>query len=427
MNWLDANGDAGAWPDAFYAEGLDLPDAFPPFEGDQTVDLCVVGGGITGLSAALHGAQAGMSVILLEGRRVGWGASGRNGGQIGSGLNWDQETLTDRLGEARARALWDVTEAAKDLTRRLISEHAPDAGYQPGILSAAITEQERSVWSEHAAWMNRHYGADYDILDRDGVAARVGTRAYAGGLLDFSAGSCNPLAYALGLARACVAAGVTICEGSEVIDLGGKIETARGNLRARFILQATNGYGAELSRRSAATLLPLNNYIAVTAPLPDPPMAAPVAVADSRSVVNYFRQTADGRLIYGGGESYGRHFPKDIRGKVRANLARVYPDLADVELTHAWGGTLAVTANRLPLVAETAPGRFIAGGYSGHGLALAGLVGQLIIEAIQGDRSRFDLLATLPVPALPGGRWLGGLATNAAMAAAALRDRLIYR
>jgi gamma-glutamylputrescine oxidase len=227
--------------------------------------------------------------------------------------------------------------------------------------------------------MGREYGTAYEVLDRDAMRARIGTAAYAGGVLDMSAGYCNPLAYVLGLARA------------------------------------------------AERVLPINNYIAVTEPLAEPPFRTEwgkPAVADSRFVVNYFWQTRDGRLVYGGGESYGRRFPRDIRARVRRNLSRVYPHLRDVAFSHAWGGTLAVTATRLPLLAEPAPGRFVAGGYSGHGLALSALFGAVAVEAMRGERVRFDLLASLPVPALPGGRWIGGLAAQAGMVWGSVVDRV---
>ncbi|MDB2407611.1 FAD-binding oxidoreductase, partial [Jannaschia sp.] len=369
-DWLHANGDAGVWPATWYTEGVSLPDPHPPLTGERNVDLCVVGGGITGLSAALHAAQAGMSVIVLEAQRVGWGASGRNGGQIGSGFNWDQAKLKARLGRD-ARPLWALAEEAKALTTRLIALHAPDADYRPGVLSACLRARDLPGYAEHATRMDQDYGTKLAVLDRAGVSSRIGTTTYAGGLLDMSAGYCNPLAYTLGLARAAAEAGVTICERSEVVRLGNGVETREGRVSARFMVQATNGYGPGLTARTGARVLPINNYIAVTEPLGAPVMADPVAVADSRVVVNYFWQTRDFRLVYGGGESYGKRFPRDIASRVRANMSRVYPELTDVRFSHAWGGTLAVTATRLPYVDEVAPGVFSAGGYSGHGLALS--------------------------------------------------------
>ncbi|PWJ18184.1 NAD(P)/FAD-dependent oxidoreductase [Jannaschia seohaensis] len=425
-DWLHANGDAGVWPKTWYAENVALPDPHPALDGAREADLCVIGAGITGLSAALHAARAGLSVIVLEAQRVGWGASGRNGGQIGSGFNWDQSRLEASSGPD-ARALWDLAEEAKALTFALIAEHAPEADLRPGVLSACLTERALAGSADWAEQMGREYGTTYEVLDRDALRARIGTGAYAGGVLDRSAGYCNPLAYVLGLARAAEAAGAVIFERSEVTRIGERVETGAGSVKARFVLQATNGYAPGLTKRTARRVLPINNYIAVTEPLATPPMADPVAVADSRVVVNYFWQTRDGRLVYGGGESYGKRFPGDIARRVRANMARVYPDLAEAHLTHAWGGTLAVTATRLPYLDEVAPGVFSAGGYSGHGLALSALFGRVCVEAMRGDRTRFDHLRRLPTPALPGGRVLGPWAAQAGMMWGAVRDRLASR
>ncbi|CUH18757.1 Gamma-glutamylputrescine oxidoreductase [Jannaschia seosinensis] len=425
MSWLHANGDAGIWPATFYAGRADRPAPFPPLDGDARTELCVIGGGITGLSAALHAAQAGMRVTLLEAQRVGWGASGRNGGQVSPGFNWSPRKLAARLGDDRATALHRLSEEAVRLTRDLADTHAGGARFRPGILSAGFTEAEVAEMAEDAAWADARLGTTRARLTRAEIEAAIGTRAYAGGMLDRTGGRIDPLAYALGLAQACVAAGVTIHEESEVRALDGTAaRTERGTVTARFVLHATNGYTPGLTRPTAARVLPINNFIATTAPVPDAGDRTVFAVADSRFVVNYFWWSADGCLVYGGGESYGKRFPSDIRGRVRANLARVYPELAGVELTHAWGGTLAVTASRLPWLSEVAPGVFAAGGYSGHGLALAGLFGKLAVEAMQGARARFDLIAALPVPALPGGRWLGGLAAQAGMIWGSVTDRL---
>lgn len=429
MSWLHANGDEGVWTGTSYALDCERPSPFPPLEGDASIDLCVVGGGITGLSAALHAARAGMSVIVLEAQRVGWGASGRNGGQVGTGFNWSQRKLEAKLGRRIANDLWGLAEEGKALTQDLIAELAPGAGYRPGVISAALNARELDAMAEKNDFMSARYGTCGEVMDRGDIEAALGTRAYAGGVLDRSAGHCDPLAYCFGLARGCVAAGVRIFERSQVVAIDGTVvRTGSGRISARAVLHATNGYSPGLTARTAARVLPINNYMATTAPVAGRPLFTTwgnPALADSRFVVNYFRWTGDGRLIYGGGESYGRRFPSDIRARVRANLARTYPELAKVELTHAWGGTLAVTATRLPWLAETAPGVFAAGGYSGHGLALAGLFGRLVAEAARGERTRFDLVGRLPVPALPGGRWLGGWMAQAGMWVGSVRDRVI--
>lgn len=428
MSWLHANGERGLYPDTVYASYTDPLPAFAPLERGHEADVCVIGGGLTGLSAALHAAKAGHSVILLEAQRVGWGASGRNGGQIAGGLNWEQSELEDKVGRDDARALWSLCEEACSLTRSMIGRYAPEASYVPGHVRVALRDDEVAAIEGSVGHLQETYDAQLRMLDKSALADLIGTDAYAGGALDEGAGFCNPLALALGVARACLDAGVAIHEGSEVHAIKGtRVATAKGFVTARHIIHATNGYGTHLSPKVGGRLLPINNYIAATEPLGDAaPMSRPLAVSDTRFVVNYFHQTMDGRLVYGGGESYGRRFPRDIETRVRRNLARVYPDQQSVPLPYHWGGTLAITATRLPYLAQLSPNLFAAGGYSGHGLALSSLFGKLMVEAIGGRRDRFDKFANLPVPSLPGGRWLGSLATTAAMAISALRDRLRY-
>ena len=194
MSWLHANGDEGAWTGTSYGLRSERPDPFPPLEGEARADLCVVGGGITGLTAALEAAEAGMSVVLLEAQRVGWGASGRNGGQVGTGFNWSQRRLEARLGEATAHRLWDLAEEAKALTRARIAALAPEAGFEPGVISAARSASELDAMAGDCAWMSTRYGTSAAVMDRDAIAAALGTRAYAGGVLGRSARHCDPLA-----------------------------------------------------------------------------------------------------------------------------------------------------------------------------------------------------------------------------------------
>lgn len=428
MSWLHANGGRGLYPDSVYAAYTDPLPPFAPLKRHHDADVCVIGGGLTGLSAALHAAKAGHRVILLEAQRVGWGASGRAGGQINGGLNWDQRRLEAKVGTDAAKDLWTLCEEAGTLTRGLIGRYAPEADYVPGHVSVALREGEFARTKDAADHLRDTYGAQLRTLDNAALADLIGSEAYVGGVLDEGAGFCNPLAYTMGVARACIDAGVEVFEGSEVHRIrGSQVATAQGRVTARHIIHATNGYGTHLSGAMAARTLPINSFIAATEPLgDDAPMSRPLAVSDTRFVVNYFHQTTDGRLVYGGGENYARRFPKDIELRVRRNLTRVYPEKQSIPLPYHWGGTLAVTATRLPYLAQVSPNLFAAGGYSGHGLALSALFGKLMVEAIGGRRDRFDRFANLPVPRLLGGRLFGSLATTAALAFGALQDRLRY-
>jgi gamma-glutamylputrescine oxidase len=281
-----------------------------------------------------------------------------------------------------------------------------------------------------AAALARDYGYGLvEPLDRDGLRALVGSDAYFGGSIDRGGAHLHALNYALGLARAAAGAGARIFERSRAVAVEGTgVRTEAGRVRARFLLLACNGYLGGLAPAVAARVMPINNFVVTTEPLGVARATALIprdaAVADSRFVVNYFRRTADHRLLFGGGESYGWRFPSDIAGLVRPRLLGVFPGLADVAIAHAWGGTLAITVNRMPAFQRLGPGVFSAAGYSGHGVAMATLAGQLMAEAVQGTAERFDVLAGLPQPAFPGGAALRWPLLVLAMSWYALRDRL---
>lgn len=429
LDLLTANDRPGAYPPSWYAASTPLLPPFPALAGAAAADVCVIGGGYTGLSAALHLAEAGLDVVLLEASRVGSGASGRNGGQVHSGQRREQAWLEARFGLAAARTLWDLAEEAKALVRDLVARHRIDCDLKDGIVAAAHKRAYVPEYHAAAEKLARDYGyARVAPLDAAAIRDLLGTDAYFGGSIDRGAAHLHPLAYALGLARAAVAAGVRVFEASRVtaIDTGARpaARTAAGSVEARFLVLATNGYGADLAPAVAARVMPINNFIVATAPLDPVPLAEDVAVADSRFVVDYYRLSADRRLLFGGGESYGWRFPEDIRALVRPRLLAIYPGLADVPLEFAWGGTLAITANRMPAFQRLAPAVFSAAGYSGQGVAIATLAGKLVAEAVGGIAGRFDAFASLPPPPFPGGTALRWPLLVLAMTWYALRDRL---
>ena len=431
LNLLHANDPAGDYPASYYAATATPLDPFASLEGEARADACVVGGGYTGLSAALHLAEAGLSVILLEAHRVGFGASGRNGGQVGTGQRLDQITLERMAGRTRARALWDLGEDAKALVRRLIDAHAMPVTFRPGVAHACRTDAEVRLDHAYAEHLARRY--DYhevEPLDRAGLRALVGSDGFAGGSLDRGAGHIHPLAFALGLAQAAAGAGAVIHERSEVlrIEPGARpvVHTARGRVTCDHLILGTNGYHGTLDRGVAARAMPVNNYIVATEPLGTRAaeiLAKPIAVADSRFVVNYWRLSDDNRLLFGGGENYRYRFA-DIRATVRRPMLRVYPQLAEARIDYAWGGTLAITTNRMPAFVRPAKGVLSASGYSGHGVAMATLAGRLMAEAVRGDAAGFDLLEGLPQRRFPGGPALRWPLLATAMTWYAMRDRL---
>lgn len=427
MDLLHLNDRPGEHPPSWYAATAVPHIRRPALAGDHRADVCIVGAGYTGLSAALHLARAGMRVVVLEAHRAGWGASGRNGGQVGSGQRLDQDWIEARL-PADARALWEIAEAAKALVRDL-GAAMPGVDWRPGIAHALRKPAEVAAARAYADRLARDYGYDrIEPLDREALADILGTGVYAGGELDHGAGHIHPLNFALGLAAAAEEAGAVIFESSAVQSISdaspARVRTLAGAVVADHVILACNGYLGGLEPAVAARVMPINNFIVATEPLGDrAPMSRPVGVADSRFVVNYWRQTPDGRLLFGGGESYGYRFP-DIVATVRKPMRQIYPHLADARIDHAWGGTLAITVTRAPCFLRVRPHVLSASGYSGHGVALATMAGQILAQAVQGQAGRFDVMARLPTPRFPGGAALRHPVLVLAMTWFALRDRL---
>ncbi len=430
-NLLHTNDRLGEYPASYYAATRTALDPFPQLIGDTKADVCVVGGGYTGLSAALHLAERGYAVTLLEAHRVGFGASGRNGGQVGSGQRQDQDWIEARTDRGTARALWQLSQEAKALLKDLIARHDMPVTFHPGVAHACLTEKEVDHAHRYAEKLARDY--DYDQitpLDFAGMRDLTGSYAYKGGDLDEGAGHIHPLNYAIGLAKAAVAAGVRIHEESEVMAIGRAanpvVATATGRVICKHLVLAANGYIGGLAPEVSARVMPINNFILATEPLGDSfkdILPEPVAVADTKFVVNYWRKSEDGRLLFGGGESYGYRFP-DIIHTVTKPMLQVYPQLKEARIDYAWGGTLAITMNRMPCFLRLAPNILSASGYSGHGVAMATLAGKLLAEATAGQAERFDLMAELPQQGFPGGASLRNPLLVLAMTWYGLRDRL---
>jgi gamma-glutamylputrescine oxidase len=427
-----ARGDSADHAPSWYAATAIGDRRRQPLQGDTRSDVCIVGGGYTGLSAALHLARRGRRVVLLEARRLGWGASGRNGGQLHSGQRRDQPTLEAWFGAGRARALYDLAEEAKATVKDLIAQHAIACDWQDGLIHAVHKERYLGPARAEVEHLQRVYGAQgLSVLSRAEVAAAIGTEAYRGGWRDATAGHLHPLNFALGIARAAEEAGAILHEDSTVTALGGgarpQVTTGRGTVTADSVILACNGYLRGLEPDTESRVMPIHNYVLATEPLgsrADALIPGREAVADSRFVVHYWRLSRDGRMIFGGGESYGHGFPPDLKAFVRRHMLKIYPGLADVRIAHAWGGTLAVTMRRLPYLRRLRPGLYTACGYSGQGVGTATFAGKLLAEAICGEQERFDIFAALPAPRFPGGVLLRHPTLVLAMTWYALRDRL---
>lgn len=403
----------------------------PALEGEREADLVVVGAGCTGLSTALHAALAGLSVVVLEGGRVGWGASGRNGGQIIPGLRKGAAELVRLCGVERARALLDLAFEARDMVVGLIEANriACDLRTTGHLLGAAKARDMAWMEAEAECLATVMNYPHVDLLSAAQAREEVAT-AYHGGLLDRRGGHLHPLNYTLGLTEAALAAGAVIHERSEVTGLstaGGRVRarTRGGAVRARHAVLAGDALLQGLCPRVNQRIMPVANYIAATAPLPDPAALIPrnVAVSDSRFVVNYYRLSADGRLLFGGGERYSPQPPRDMDAFVRGHMETVFPQIRGVPIDHAWGGLVSVTQTRLPHVGRQGEVLF-AHGYSGLGVVLSTLAGKLLIEEILGSHDRFSRFAGLEPPPFPGGVALRGPLHVLGMLWYALRDRL---
>lgn len=429
-----AHSAAEPYPEnSWYVATANTLPPFAPLKGTHTADAVIVGGGFTGLSAAYHLASSGYRVILLEANRAGWGASGRNGGQIHSGQRRDQDHLEATLGKAHARQLWDLAQEAKATVRGLIRDHDIDCDLRDGLISCAHKESYVPDYAAEVDHLREAYGYDaVSFLDKQTIREKVGSPDYHGGMLDNGGGHLHPLNFALGLARIATEAGATIHEGSKVtaITPGDTVHvtTAQGEVRAKFALVAGNGYLDGLLPGVEARVLPINNFIAASEPLDEATARGLIrdgeAVADSRFVVNYYRLSRDNRMLFGGGENYSSRFPDDIAAFVRPHMEKVYPQLKDVKIEHAWGGTLAITMKRMPYLTRIQPNLYAACGFSGQGVVLAPFAGKLVAEAIAGQAERFDIYARLKTPSFPGGTMLRHPIMVLAMLWYALRDRL---
>lgn len=416
-------------PSFFRLSATDVP-RYEPLDGSRSADVCVVGGGYTGLSAALHLAEAGADVVLIEANAVASGASGRNGGQIHSGLRRDVLWLERRFGVERARRLWEMAEEAKALLRGLIVRHTIACDLRAGVMETLHKESLIAEASELVSVLRDRFGYDQlTLLDRAATIAALGSERFVAATRDAGGGHLNPYKFAVGLARAAERAGARLHEETPAAALlpGPRVRTERGEIRAGRVIVATDGRSGDFEQLTRRRMVGLNSFVVATAPLGalgDAILPGGESAADSRFVVRYWRKTADGRLVFGGGESNAGSIPADVRSFVRPHLLEVYPQLRDVELTHGWGGVVSVTVPRLPFVREVAPGVWGAGGYSGQGVALAPYVGQLLAEAAQGRTERIATFAALPIPVLPLTTWLRRGLVSLALFRGRVADRL---
>jgi gamma-glutamylputrescine oxidase len=404
-------GEAG-YPASCYAATAHPAPPRPPLAGEIAAEVCVVGAGFTGLSAGLELAERGHGVVVLERAKVGWGASGRNGGQIVNGLNAGLKTIGRRYGAATADFVATVVQEGGRIIRERVARYGIACDLKDGNVFAAFTaKQMRGLDAKQALW-RRHGHDNFEMLDRRALRRHVASDVYLGGMLDRTGGHLHPLNLALGQAAALERLGGVIHEASPVVRVEGPdrrpvVRTASGCVRAEAVILAGNAYLGGVVPEIADRVMPFSTQIMATEPLGERGRAllpTDVCVEDVRYVLDYYRLSADGRLLWGGGTVYGGTDPADIRAKLMPNLERVFPQIAGVRIEFAWSGNCAISFSRVPELGRIGRCIYFAQGYSGHGVVGSHLFGRILAEAVHGDRARFDIFASVPWIPFPGGR-----------------------
>ena len=425
-------------PPSWYHQQAEEQPGLPPPEQSVKADVCIVGGGFTGLSAALHLARAGVDVVLIEAGRIGYGASGRNGGQLHSGQRQDVLWLENKVGTEAARSFWTIGEMAKAHVRGLISEYEIDCDLADGLLEgihkpALMTETTELVWA-----LQKRYGyRDITLLDPDEISSAIGSSFYFGGFRDAGGGHLNPYRFLLGLADAAIDAGASLHENTRAILLrsGGTVVTTHGTVSASYVILATDCGSDQLDPAGYESTLGINSFVVATEPLGsagETVLPGNECADDRRFIVRYWRKSADNRLIFGGGENSAVSRPSDIGALVRPYVEEIYPQLKGIGIAHGWSGLVTVTAPRMPYVRNVRPGVWAAGGYSGQGVALAPYVGKLLAHQALSDTGRnsdsealeqLSLYAKLKIPRIASWPWLRHALVTAALCHGRLKDR----
>jgi len=420
-------------PQGYYAASAGPAPPRTRLDGAVCADICVIGAGYTGLSTALHAAQAGARVELIEAHAVGFGASGRNGGQIHTGLRKDQADLERWLGPQHARDLWLLTEESKALVRSLVQSHRMDCELKAGLVIAAHNQAAVRALAEDTDHLaSTYHYSQARMMDAGETQAQLGTSMYPAARFDAGGGHLHPLLFARGLALAAEAAGATIREQSAALSLEREkdrlcVRTEHGCVTADRVVLACDSFSAGIAPELDAYIGHVESFVTATAPLP-PALAERIipsdaAVADTRHVLDYYRKSADRRLLFAGREAYFG-MPSDIAALVRPRMLKVFPELAAIPTDYAWSGTVGITVTRMPHFGRLSDRILFAHGYSGQGVALATLGGKLLAEAALGHPERFDVFAKVPARAFPGGRALRKPLIAAALMTYKLLDAL---
>ena len=404
---------SGKPADSWYEATARRDAPMPPLEGDVDADVCVVGAGLSGCSTALHLAQRGFKVVVLEAQRIGFGASGRSGGQIIPGWAGGMDKIAAQLGPGDAKRVWDFSIEGIELTRELILRNQIDCELAWGHVHAALKPRQR----EELLGMQREQEGEFGyrklrFMERDELESWIASKRYVAGLYDAGAGHLHPLRYTIGVGKAAIAAGARICEHSAVTDIAYgptvTVKTAKGRVRAKFLALCANVGHVDLSERLARKLIGVASYIVATKPLGEARAKAllrdNIAVADLNWIIDYYCLSGDHRLLFGGRVSYSGIDPLGTERATRQRMLNVFPQLADAEIEYAWGGMIDITMSRLPNFGRLEPNVYYLQGYSGHGMVATTIAGRIAAEAIAGQAERFDIFARLKHHDFPGGK-----------------------
>ncbi|MDB6144849.1 MAG: gamma-glutamylputrescine oxidoreductase [Pseudomonas sp.] len=417
---------------SYYAATRNPGADYPVLEEVIECDVCVIGAGYTGLSSALFLAEAGYSVTVLEAAKVGFGASGRNGGQLVNSYSRDVDVIEQRYGDKSAEVLGSMIFEGGNIIRQRIKQYEIKCDYRQGGIFAALNNKQLKGLAEQKSSWERYGNTQLRMLDAADIAQEVGSDSYVGGLLDLSGGHIHPLNLALGEAAAFVGLGGKIFEQSAAVDIKyGEphiISTAKGRVRAKYLLIAGNAYlSQDLDPRVTRKSMPCGSQIVVTKPLPEQVVKSLIThnycVEDCNYLLDYFRITGDNRLLYGGGVVYGAREPKDIEQLILPKILKTFPQLKGVEIDYRWTGNFLLTMSRMPQFGRVEKNAYFMQGYSGHGVTCSHLAGKLISEMIRGDAERFDAFASLPHLPMIGGRAFQVPLTAMGAAYYSLRDR----
>lgn len=394
---------------SYYAATVNDVTDFPPLVGAQTADVCIIGAGFTGISTALHLAERGYDVHVVEANKIGWGASGRNGGQIIGGIAGEKR-VAKHIGAGGEQIIRELRWAGHEIIRERVKKYAIQCDLKFGYLDVAIKQRHlRSFEADYHELQDYDFPHEFRLLSRDETRETIGTDAYIGALLNMGNGHLHPLKMCVAEARAAVSLGATIYEQSPVLNIEHgskpKVVTEQGCISADAVVIAGNAYHA-LERKLRGIMFPVNSFIIATAPLSDEIVTTinprDLAVCDPNFVLEYFRLSADKRLLFGGRCNYFGSDPEIIKNNLRPRMLKIYPQLANVGIDYAWGGSIGIPLNRVPQLGRVSRNVFYCQGYSGHGVNVTHLAGRIMADAIAGTFEQFDLFASIKPLTVPG-------------------------